>query len=277
MINKFIAAAAVAALVPAAQAAVVIASGGQVYTQNFDTLASSGTSVAWANDSTLAGWSLFRQPAPGTAITSYMADNGGGSSSNTGSFYSYGATSSTDRALGGLGSGGAYFGSPVSGAVAGWIAASFTNTTSSALDGFAVQFDGEQWRNGGNTTAQSMVMQYGFGSSFGAVTTWTAPGAAFNWTSVKNTSTAAGVNGNVDGRVANVGGTVSTPWAAGTTLWVRWIENNDSGNDHGLAIDNSKLTAGNAVNAVPVPPSAALMAAGLGVVALVVVRRRQAN
>lgn len=269
---RIAAAVAATAIASGAQASIVIGAGGQVYTQNFDTLATTGSSVTWANDSTLAGWSLFRQPAPGTAITSYAVNDG---SSNTGSFYSYGTGTSSDRALGGLGSGGSYFGSPGNPAVAGWIAASFTNTAASALNGFAVQFDGEQWRNGGNATAQSMVLEYGFGSSFGSVATWSAAGSAFNWTSVVNTTTAAAVNGNSAGRVANVGGSITTPWASGATLWLRWIENNDSGNDHGLAIDNFKLTAGSEVAAVPVPPSAALMAAGLGVVALVVVRRRR--
>ena len=91
---RIAAAVAATAIASGAQASIVIGAGGQVYTQNFDTLATTGSSVAWANDSTLAGWSLFRQPAPGTAITSYAANDGG---SNTGSFYSYGTGTSTDR------------------------------------------------------------------------------------------------------------------------------------------------------------------------------------
>lgn len=45
------------------------------YSQNFDTLTNSGTPT-WTNDSTLTGWFLFRQPSPGTAITTYGVDNG---------------------------------------------------------------------------------------------------------------------------------------------------------------------------------------------------------
>ena len=42
------------------------------YSQNFDSLASSGTSLSWSNDVTLAGWFLFRQSANGPeAITGY--------------------------------------------------------------------------------------------------------------------------------------------------------------------------------------------------------------
>src|SRR5262249_27115537 len=43
-------------------------------------------------------------------------------------------------------------------------------------------------------------------------------------------------------RTAGRGGTLNNlGWAAGSTLWVRWVENNDAGNDHALAIDNVQL------------------------------------
>jgi len=239
------------------------------YSQNFDTLATTGASNAWTNDTTLFGWSLFRQPAPGTAITTYGADTG---SSNSGNFYSYGSGGSSDRAIGGLGSAGTYFGSPFSTAVAGWIAVALQNTSGAAFSDFTVGFSGEQWRNGGNTSAQTMVLQYGFGNSFSAVT-WTAPGAAFNWSSVVNTATAAAVDGNVAGLVTGVGGTVNTTWNANDTLWIRWTENNDSGNDHGLAIDNFSLSA-TAVAAVPEPETYAMLLAGLGLIGFAARRRR---
>ena len=87
------------------------------YSQNFDSLASSGTSKNWENDITIPGWFLFRQPtsAP-VAVTTYNADIG---TSNSGSFYSFGEALANDRALGGIASGGAYFGSPASGGIAG--------------------------------------------------------------------------------------------------------------------------------------------------------------
>ncbi len=211
------------------------------YTQNFDTLAQSGTANAWTNGSTLEGWYLFRQPAPGSAITSYSTGTG---SSTTGSFYSFGATGSGDRALGGLGSGGTYFGSPASGAVAGWIAFAALNAADTPISEVTISFAGEQWRNGGNTSAQPMVLEYGFGSSFETVTNWLAPGGNFNWTSPVATATAAAVDGNTTGRVENVGGTLSgLTWNTGETLWLRWVELNDAGNDHGLAIDDFAIAA----------------------------------
>ena len=32
-------------------------------------------------------------------------------------------------------------------------------------------------------------------------------------------------------------------WGSQQTLWLRWIERNDTGNDHGLAIDDFSLAA----------------------------------
>lgn len=146
---------------------------GTAYTQNFDSLPNSGT---WANNSTLSGWFLFSQPAPGTALTSYLVGNG---SNNTGSFYSFGTPSATDRALGGVGSGtsGGYFGSSAAGSVAGWIAFAATNVTGSTINQLSLSFDGEQWRDGGNANlaSQQMVLQYGFGATFETVSSWSAP------------------------------------------------------------------------------------------------------
>ncbi|MDX2228739.1 MAG: cadherin-like domain-containing protein [Leptolyngbyaceae cyanobacterium bins.349] len=210
------------------------------YSQNFDSLALSGTSNPWTNTVTLPGWYLFRQPAPGTAISTYIADVG---TSNSGSFYSYGATGSSDRAFGGLGSGGAYFGSPATGAIAGWIAFGATNTTGATINSLNLAFNGEQWRNGGNTSAQPMMLEYGFGPTFETVTTWTAPGGNFDWSSPITGSTAGAVDGNAAGLASNRGGILPATWANGDTLWIRWVERNDSGNDHGLAIDNFSLSS----------------------------------
>ena len=218
------------------------------YSQSFDTLAASGSGNAWTNDLTLPGWFLFRQPAASpVAISSYNADTG---AANTGSFLSYGTSGDSDRALGGLGSGGSYFGSPASGSVAGWFALALSNVSGSAIPTLNLSFNGEQWRNGGNTSAQSLVLEYGYGPSFEQVSSWTNPGAAFTWSAPVATASAAAVDGNSTGRVSGVGGTLdlsATPWAADATLWLRWTEANDPGSDHGLAIDDLAIS-------LPQPP-----------------------
>ena len=232
------------------------------YSQTFDSLASAGAANVWADDSTLPGWSLLN--STGASVPTYGTDT-----SSTGAFRAFGDTGSGERALGSVASGGVYFGSPPSGAVAGWIAVAFSNGTGAALNGFTLNFNGEQWRNGGNTNAQTMVLEYGYGASFGTVASWAAPGGSFDFTSPVIGATAAAVPGNSAGLVSGLGSSVATTWAAGDTLWLRWVERNDIGNDHGLAIDDLSFS----VTAVPEPGTLALMLAGLAAVAFVARRR----
>ena len=157
-------------------AAFQYSSPGGTYSQNFDSLAATGTDHDWVNDSTIRGWSLFRvtsatNPTP-MPLTLYDASSG---SDDSGRFYSFGT--GADRALGGIGN--ANFGYPgdqatsvLVGASAGWIALSITNATGLALDKFTLRYDGEQWRDAGDNEppyAQTMEFQYGFGNTFATV------------------------------------------------------------------------------------------------------------
>jgi hypothetical protein len=245
---------------------VIYSSAGSTYTQDFNTLASSGTGITWDNNITLPGWFLFRQPAPGTAITTYSASTG---TATAGSVYSFGLDGS-DRALGGVGSGGTYWGSPSAGTVAGWMAVGFQNNTGASLTSFTVSYDGEQWRYSGNTNVQIMRFEYGFGTAFTNVLSWLAPGGSFDWATPVTSGSGGAVNGNTTGLVAGRGGTISgLTWSPGQNLWLRWVEVNDSGDDHGLAIDNLTFTA-----AVPEPRLSGL-AVGTGLLALAVWRRQR--
>jgi hypothetical protein len=230
---------------------------GSTYSQNFNSLAATGTDHDWANDSTLPGWYLFRVTSGTNSTPVPMAfyDASDGSATN-GRFYSFGANS--DRALGGIGSGA--FGYPGDRATtlaanqsAGWIAASITNSTGTPLTKFTLAYDGEQWSDAGDNEppyAQTMQFEYGVGTNFSTVSSWTAPGGIFNFTSPVFTTTAGPVDGNAAGRVAGLGGTITDlSWLPGTTLWLRWVERNDSGLDHALAIDNLSFSAG--LSAVP--------------------------
>jgi len=231
---------------------------GGSYTQTFDTLGPSTT--AWANDSTLSAWSLFTSTA--TPVTSIGVGNG---ASGTGSFFNFGATSGADRALGAVASGGTYFGSPQVGGVAGWLAVAMTNATGVSQPSFVLRYDGEQWRNGGAGTAQKIGVEYGYGGTFAAVSAWTSAGVAFDFTSPQIAATAAALDGNLAAnRTASIGGTVTpaVAWAGGTTLWIRWSDLNDSGNDHGLAIDNVSFSLPTTVVSPPSAPAITGITAG---------------
>jgi hypothetical protein len=265
MKKTLVTAAALLALLPAAQAQISITDPAFTYAQNFDSLTTATTAQPWANNSTLPGWSLLI--GNGNAAPTLLGGTGSG---NAGSFYSFGAAGSSERALGSTASGGTYFGSPATGAVAGWIAVAFTNNSGTVLDGFNFRFDGEQWRNGGNTATQSLIFEFGFGDSF--ATTSFSPGSTFSlFTSPVVGSTAAAVDGNTAGLVANLnGGTFNRNWAPGQTLWLRWADLNDAGNDHGLAIDNFSF----AVTPVPEPGTLAMWLAGVASLGFVARRRR---
>lgn len=237
-----------------AQAVVVLGSPASVYGTNFDNL----SSTAWTNNSTLPGWSLLRGDnfATASAVTSLVI---GAGTSTTGAAYSFGAASAADRALGSLGS---------NGTGAHWYLLGLSNGSAASFDSFTLRYDGEQWRNGGNATAHSLVLEYGFGASSAAVTTWMPSG--FDFTGPVASTTAGAIDGNVAGLAANLGGTVVLDWQAGQTLWLRWRDANDVGSDHGLAIDNLSFS----VTAVPEPSTYALMLAGLGAVGFLARRRR---
>jgi hypothetical protein len=152
---------------------------GVPYTENFDSLASSGT-PAWANDSTLPGWFLSTDATP--SVTSYLVGNG---SVTTGGFYSFGAVSSTDRALGGLGSN-TYYGA--SGVGLGYIGLILQNQTGATINEMSVSYVGEQWRNGGNTAIQSLNFSYVVSSSLPNLTDPGTAVSALNFASPIHTS-----------------------------------------------------------------------------------------
>ncbi len=235
---------------------------GSTYQQNFDTLDSSDIYHAWNNNVTIEGWYLFRVTAPGNStpypIAGYAASDG---SVTRTQFYSFGVDGDPDRALGGIGGG--TFGNgddqisiPTTNQICGWIAFSLLNNTGATLNDFTISYDGEQWRDSSDIElqqAQTMVLQYGFGADFAAVSSWISPGGNFDFTSPYFTTNAGKIDGNSTGLAAGLGGTISDiSWQPGETLWIRWVEKNDPGLDHALAIDNFSFSSGAAnLSAVP--------------------------
>jgi len=101
------------------------------YTQNFNTLPSSGS--GHTASSLPADWA-FHEVGTGSN-TSF---NTGTGSSATGDTYSFGSTASSDRA----------FGTLLSGNNTPTIGASFTNNTGAAITSLLISYIGEQWRLG---------------------------------------------------------------------------------------------------------------------------------
>ncbi|HVM64278.1 MAG TPA: choice-of-anchor X domain-containing protein, partial [Acidimicrobiales bacterium] len=199
---------------------------GVPYTQNFDTLANTGTANAWTNNTTLAGWYATQQSG---TLTTYRADNG---ASTTGALYSYGSTGSTERALGSLSSGTPqtlYYG------------VRLVNNTGSAITTLAIAFTGEQWRNGGNATAQTLAFKYQLGATDLVSGTWTAF-SSLDFVTPIHTTTAGALDGNAAANRQALSAALNVGVAIGQEIWLRWEDINDTGNDHAVSIDDLSIT-----------------------------------
>ncbi|BAY79402.1 hypothetical protein NIES25_58870 (plasmid) [Nostoc linckia NIES-25] len=198
------------------------------YSQNFNSLLSSGTSISWVDDSTISGWYTTR--------TSY---NPGTGTNNTGGLYSFGNTAA-DRALGSVASG-------TTGTI--YYGLRLQNNTGSSITQLQVGYTGEQWRNGGNTSPQQLKFSYQTGSTLTSLTTgtWT-PVTSLNFTSPIATTTTAALNGNQSANrvvITPLTITLATPIANGEEIILRWEDTDDSNNDHGLAIDDVSVKVDN--------------------------------
>ena len=215
---------------------------GTSVTQNFDGL---NTGTSWSDNSTLPGWYILggqgNTSSPATAISTLTVGTGTGTS---GQIYNLSSSSiSSDRALGSLASG-SYSNS---GYTAFYYGIKVTNTTGGPITSVAITYTGEQYRDAGNASlvAQSLLVDY----STNATALTTASGSwvsipELTFTSPIYTSTAGLLNGNsAANRVANITKTLTgLNIANNSSIWIRWADLNDSGNDHALAIDDVTIS-----------------------------------
>ena len=230
-----------------AQRAFALTNGGSItalgvpLTENFDALALTGTNISWVDDSTIPGWYSSR--------TTY---NSGTGSSATGALYSFGVAGTnpdTDRALGSVASGG-------TGAV--FHAARLTNNTGGTITSLDISYVGEQWRNGGNAASHVLTFQYQVANA-GVITDANTP--ASGWSSVPDLSftgpiaaaAAATLDGNAGTNRTLKSATLAVTVNDGQEIWLRWQDPDDTGNDHGLAIDDFSVTANGSVTADTAP------------------------
>lgn len=168
------------------------------------------------------------------ANTTYRVDNG---SSNTSDFYLLGATNSTERAIGGYSS---------NNLQSEW-GASLINNTGVTLTDFTLTYTGEQWRDGGSGSAVKNVDAFAYSvNSATSLTTgiWNSV-TQLNFTAlVNNNSSDITLNGNAAANKVLITFTVTgILWAPGQTLWMRWTDPNESGNDDAMGIDDLTFSA----------------------------------
>jgi endonuclease I len=192
--------------------------GGVPAVENFDSLASNGTS-----DVLPPGW--FFVESGTNANTTYAADNGGVNSGNT---YSYGATGSSERALGGL----------LSGSLTPTFGARLRNDSGSTLAEIAIEYTGEQWRLGALGREDRLDFQYSLDATSLATGTWTDVNA-LDFVAPTTAGSIGALNGNDAANRRLISGSITgLNLAPEATLWIRWGDFNASGADDGLAIDD---------------------------------------
>ncbi|MCS7283014.1 MAG: hypothetical protein NZ769_06680, partial [Anaerolineae bacterium] len=200
------------------------------YSQNFDTLASTGTTSTWTNNVTLLGWYAQITTTP---ISVYRISAG---TDNTGSLYSFGITNTTERALGSIASGTAptiYYG------------VRLQNDTGFAITALDIAYTGEQWRQGGNTAQHTLAFAYRVGDVVNDLTsgTWTSVPALNFVSPITNSGAITGaLNGNDPANRRQLSATINVLILPGQEIMLRWMDINDPGNDHGLAIDDLSVT-----------------------------------
>lgn len=243
-----------------ASAQVSYTTSGSTYSQNFDNLLSpvpSNNSIVNGNVLPL-GWSYVEAGA--NANISNRVDNG---SSTTGDTFLWGATGSNERALGSF----------ASGSLTSQFGLQLVNNSGATITGFTLTYDGEQWKDGGSSAAVLNTLAFSYAIGAASLTS----GSYVNDTTldftalVNNTSADAAKDGNnASFRTAGITDTLTgLSWGVGQSLWLRWTDINDPGNDDGLGVDNVSFTT----PTVPEPSSFALTA--LGAVALAKFRARK--
>ena len=153
---------------------------GSAYTQDFNTLANTGTT----NNLTINGWYLNETGSSSANNGQYNTGTGSGTG---GDVYSFGAAASTERALGTL----------FSGTLTPAIGAQFTNNTGSTVTSLDVSYIGEMWRAG--VTNRNAADRLDFQLSTDATSLTTGTWVDYNsldFNSPNINATAGALNGN---------------------------------------------------------------------------------
>lgn len=209
-------------------------------TQNFNALPASG-SATWTNNSTLPGW-YHARTGTGTTIVADAGTNTGGN------LYSYGTGTTTDRALGSIGSSNAAAGNFFWGIL-------LTNNTGATITSLDVSYVGEQWRNSA-AAAQTISFSYLTGTGLtGSLANFQAAGtlvSQLDFTSPVTGGTAGALDGNLAAnRTAKSHAITGLSLANGQQILLRWSDPDHAGTDHGLAIDDFAVTLNGGSTALP--------------------------
>jgi hypothetical protein len=208
-----------------------LATAGTPVTENFNSLASTGTSSLLP-----LGWYILESGS--SANTTYAAGTGSDTGGNT---YSFGASGSSDRALGGLQSGTV---NPSWGVKA-------VNNTGATITTLAISYTGETWRVGAANRSDRIDFQYSTDATSLSTGTWTDA----NSLDYANPGQAATGSGSIQHSATISGAITGLNIANGATVWIRWTDFDATNADDGMAVEDFSIV-------VPVAPTIATGTAG---------------
>ena len=204
------------------------------YSQNFNSLSQSGGSNNFTNNSTIPSWYIQRETG-NTNPNSYAASTG---SSSSGSFYSFGSSGNSDRALGQVPSG------STNDMAIGLL---LRNTSGVTITSISVSYTLEQWRKGADN---SQGLSFTYETSSSIITNLDpniSSGSGWNTVSGLNLNGPissgpddVSLNGNsASNRVSVTNVSINgLSLGNGDYIMLRWLDINSIGNDHGLSIDD---------------------------------------
>ncbi|MEN8866768.1 MAG: hypothetical protein ABF381_14400, partial [Akkermansiaceae bacterium] len=205
--------------------------------QDFNTLTTSTsptTGTAWANDSTIPFWYA---DYGGRSLDFYFGTNGNFFTKNFYSFGVEGINPVADRALGSIaGSGNSDIYT---------YGVQLENSSGGPITINSLTYTGEQWRNGGKTAADKITFSYQISPSLIENVdgndllpeNW-VPIPSFDFTTPIGTASASALDGNSPLNRREISGNPSLVLEDGEFIMLRWTDENDSGSDHGMGIDD---------------------------------------
>ncbi len=212
------------------------------YAQNFDELLPApipGDNSSLPSAMVLPpGWIVVETAdTSNNSDSSIRVDNG---TSGTGDTVLYGATAGNERALGSLSSA----------SLKSQYGVALVNTSNHTYDSFTLAYTGEQWRDGGNASAVPNKLTFEYSTTAASLTDagFTADTSLDFTAPISNTTADAVLDGNLGANQASLSHTISgISWGPGQTLYLRWTDANETGNDDGLALDNLSFSAASSV------------------------------
>jgi len=206
------------------------------YSQNFNSLPSSGSGT-WAHGTEyFPGWYLAKTA---TATTTLLTGTG---TNNTGGVYSFGAAGSTDRALGSIASATSTAGEYAWGLL-------IQNNSGKTITTLHINYTGEQWRSARPATPQHLL-SFWYAVSPDKTTFNLSPKTDAGWTNVKDLdfygpvyyATGSALDGNAPANKKFLSASIPVNIPDKSYVMLRWKDLDEFESDHGLAIDDFSMT-----------------------------------